>query len=124
MRPTDEEQELDREPEGEPEVEYTPDIRDERTGLMCWKDSKLACGGSCMAYVTHPRRANSSELSEQQTHCSLLTSMERLGRNSSILADLLTRNERRRKSEEADRKRTQQFAQTDPNRSPFGGKKE
>jgi hypothetical protein len=119
--PTDEEK---PDQEAEPDVEYTPDIRDARTGLMCWRDSKLACGGFCMAYVTHPRRSNSSELGEQQTHCSLLTSAERLGRNTTILADMLTRAERKRRSEEADRKRTEQFAQIDPNRSPFGGKKE
>lgn len=100
-----------------------PDMRDEDASLFCFLDDSRSCNGTCMAYTSFPRTSKDSELSEQQAHCSLLMSMERIGRGTIISASMLSKQAARRASELADQQRTGQFTR-DATHSPFGGKKE
>lgn len=95
--------------------------------LYCFMDSERVCGADCMAFITFPRASNSSELSEFQTHCSLLSAADRLGRNVTIVAaELVARNKRDkinridddRKDKAAQPVSTGPFA-AQPNTSPF-----
>lgn len=108
------------------EQEYAPNIRPAHTGLLCPFDMQRPCGSDCAAYVTHPRRSASSELNEQSSHCALISGVERLGRNLTIIADGLVKAEKRRQLSEADKKRQDQFAPAFAGvaKSPFGGKKD
>jgi len=94
----------------EDELVYHPEqeVLEEGLGvdkLFCFLEQDRLCGASCMAFVTHPRRAEVSELVESQSHCSLLLAADRLGRNITILASTLSQSERRRKMADIDAKR-------------------
>jgi len=108
------------------EQEYAPNIRPAHTGLLCPFDMQRPCGSDCAAYVTHPRRSSSSELNEQSSHCALISGVERLGRNLTIIAQGLVKAEKNRQVSEADRKRQGQFVPdlAGGMKSPFGGKKD
>jgi hypothetical protein len=108
--------------EDEEDQVFSPNIRPPGNGLLCFLHPDHACGPWCASYVTNPRLSNSSELNEQSSHCSLLLSAERVGRNVVILVEMMVRTERKRSAEEADRKQREQFSTTDASRSPFGGK--
>lgn len=73
--------------------------------LLCFLTPDRMCGADCMAYVTFPRTASSSELSEHQAHCILLSSAERVGRNITILASDLVKTSRRQRIAAADKAR-------------------
>jgi len=80
----------------------------DKTGLeqmMCFMDAERICGPDCMAFLTFPRRANSSELSEMQSHCTFLSSADRIGRNITILASALHDTARRAKTKDMDAER-------------------
>ena len=111
MRPEDEVPEEDGYIEEE-------EVRPVTTGLYCFIDSTRACGAECVAFVTHPRASRSTELNEQAAHCSLLLGVERMGRNLTVLAQVVSEGAKKRKLSDADRKRTEQF---DPHRQgPVG----
>lgn len=68
---------------GEDEVPYIeePDELDddhESNGLICFLDPERVCGADCMAYTTMP--SESPYLNDQQKHCMLIVSAERLSR--------------------------------------------
>lgn len=115
-------EELGSLPEDESEQVFQPNIRDAKTGLMCFMDKQFACGAACMAYVSAPRRASNSELCEQQFHCAVIVGLERLGRNVTIATELLAKSELRRRAKEQDQERQGQFTSTDAGTSPFRGK--
>lgn len=104
----------------------------DKTGLeqmMCFMDAERICGPDCMAFLTFPRRANSSELSEMQSHCTFLSSADRIGRNITILAAALHATSIRNKTKDMDDKRehakgtaTQQGPFAQPPASPFPNK--
>lgn len=73
--------------------------------IFCFMDSNRLCGAECMAYITFPRASKATELSEAQQHCSLLMAADRLGRNTTIIASLLSEGERRRHRAQVDAKR-------------------
>ena len=49
------------------------------TGLYCFLSETRPCGPECMAYVLRPMD-KAGELNDQQRHCSVLVSTDRLGR--------------------------------------------
>lgn len=99
--------------------------RPETTGLYCFLQDTRVCGASCMAYVTYPKASSSSELGGQQQHCALLSGVERVGRNVTVLASIQANTAKRAQVEAADRRRDQQLIPRDPavqaEKSPFGG---
>lgn len=70
----------------EGELIAQPNLQDANTGLFCFLNSDRPCGPDCMAYTTHVKRAASSELNAQSAHCSVLVSLERAGRNLTVIA--------------------------------------
>jgi hypothetical protein len=100
------------------------EMRPTTTGLFCFINSDRACGAECMGYTTYPKRAETSELSDQQAHCALLNNADRVGRNMVIATSILASGERKKRLSEADKQRASQF---DPSKqaqqSPFGDKK-
>lgn len=101
------------------------DIRDRTTGLYCFIESDRVCNASCAAYVTHPRVSPASELNEQQSHCGLMLCFERMGRNVTVLAQIAAEGAKKKKIEEADKKREAQFSQSSSvaKTSPFPERK-
>jgi len=76
-----------------------PALTEEELGdverLYCFLDGARVCGGSCMAFITFPREAKSSELSGVQKSCALLQSFERTGRNLTVLAQTVVQQDKR-----------------------------
>ena len=68
------------EAEDDPYIDRPDVLNDdaERNGLVCFLNADRACGPDCMAYVTFP--SESLLMSEQQKHCIVLVSTERLAR--------------------------------------------
>lgn len=104
---------------------FIPEIRSHE-GLCCFLTADRVCGPDCMAFVTNPTASQKSELSEQQQHCSLLVSAERVGRHLPIIASILNAacttleaREKRSKIEDADRRRNASTHGVPPN--PFTG---
>lgn len=50
----------------------------DQSGLTCLFSIDRLCGADCMAWTTQP--AEKSALNEQQKHCTIIVSLERLGR--------------------------------------------
>ena len=109
------------------ELEEVPEIRDVDASPMCFVNRLRACGPECLAYVTHPRLAKTSELTEEQARCALINNAERCGRGVIMTAtavgevavklnSLLSRF----KARDADAARIGQFQPT-ATTSPFGG---
>jgi hypothetical protein len=100
------------------------EIRPRTTGLFCFLNSDRVCGAECMAFVTHPRMASSSEMNAQQQHCVLLTSAERVGRNVTAIASMQASSLKKTRIDKADQQREGQFQEPiqQAQRSPFGGK--
>jgi hypothetical protein len=99
----------------------------ELSGLDCFLSEKRVCGPSCMSFTKPRRFADKSELSEQQQHCTLLASIERVGRHLPILASIAhdsfktyEATEKRRRVQDADRQREASTQGIPPN--PFGRK--
>ncbi len=84
------------------------------TGLYCFMDLTRPCNSSCAAFVTFPKRAQSSELGEQSSHCSLLSSVERVGRNTTIIAEILHKQQKKSADQARETNLTQSVT------SPFG----
>jgi hypothetical protein len=82
--------------------------------VYCFLDRERVCGPECMAFLTHPRQSNSSELSDLQAHCTLLTGMDRLGRNITIIASTLTGKARSEAIKEQDTIRERNTPKADP----------
>jgi hypothetical protein len=76
--------------EHESEFLENPDMREKDAAPMCFMNHLRPCGPECLAYVTHPRRAKASELSEEQVHCALISNAERVGRGSVMAANAVT----------------------------------
>lgn len=97
------------------------EMRTEASTLYCFLDGNRSCGPSCMSYTTFPKELpHASELSGQQAHCVLLTSLERTGRSLVITTSLLVQKQRRAENRAADQKREQQFPHVPATaRSPF-----
>lgn len=76
------------EDEGNPYVERPDRIDDTvENGLVCFFNMDRPCGPDCMAYTTTPSESVGMNL--QQKHCIALVSVERLGRFSGVLVQLL-----------------------------------
>jgi hypothetical protein len=105
------------------EEAFHPNLRPADTGLMCPFNMHRPCNADCMSYTTAPRHSSNSELNEQQAHCALIVGLDRLGRNVTILTEMMVRGERQRRADEADKKRETQFTHPDASKSPFGGGK-
>jgi len=82
--------------------------------LYCFMDAERVCGPECMAFLTFPRKANSSELSEMQAHCTFLTSADRVGRNITILTSALINKTKADKLKDIDRARDQATPKVSP----------
>lgn len=95
-------------PEADTPFLHHPDKIDDdvRNGLMCFLNGDRQCGADCMAYTTEA--AQSQYLSQQQAHCSFVVAVERLGRNTGILAKILNDGVGLFSNELADKKRTGQ----------------
>ena len=111
----------------EGELASVPNMRDVDASPMCFLNADRGCGAECLAYVTHPKLAQSSELTVEQAHCALINNAERCGRGvimaSKAMSDVAVKLHSlvaRSKTREADRERTSQFQDT-ATRSPFGG---
>lgn len=85
--------------ETEEELYAQEEMKPRTSGLYCFMDATRVCGAECMAYVTHPRSSASSELAEQQQHCALLNSAERLGRNVTALASIAAKDAKDRQDQ-------------------------
>jgi len=114
------------------EILFHPDVVDEPeeesevgvNQLYCFLDETRLCNAACVAWKTHPKESQRSELSEFQTHCVLLHNVERLGRNVTIAASALSSSVTREKTREADERRKAQFNPTSQTpTSPFPGGK-
>ena len=55
-----------------------------RNGLLCFLNADRVCGADCASYSPEP--GGGPSLSEEQRHCVLLCSAERLGRHSGLIA--------------------------------------
>lgn len=100
----------DDKPEVDEELVFHPEqeVLGEGEGLdrlFCFLEQDRVCGPACMAFLTHPRSSDSSELATSQEHCALLLAADRIGRNITILASTLAQSERRRKMADIDAKR-------------------
>jgi hypothetical protein len=105
------------------------EMRPDTTGLYCFLNDERVCGAECMAFITFPKQSDNSELGKQQAHCALLNNADRLGRNVVIAVSMLARAEKKKRSAEADQKRSNQFdphkhgpVAVSPDKSPFGEK--
>lgn len=65
---------------------FSPNMRPEDTGLMCFMDAARPCGAECMAFTMSEK---SPALSLQQSSCVLLVGVERMGRFTGGLVSLL-----------------------------------
>ncbi len=117
--------------EDESELLESPNMRDADSSAMCFLDRERPCGPECLAYVTHPKLAKSSDLTQQQAHCAIINNFERVGRGTIMVGQavaevassarsLLTRG----KTVDADKARTGQFDEPlkQATQSPFGKK--
>lgn len=82
---------------------------DERNGLMCFMEGSRQCGADCMAFLGFGNEVAVPGLSVQQSQCSLLVNVERIGKHSVIIASLLSKKIKDEKNAEIDRKREAQF---------------
>lgn len=82
-------------------------------------DDERVCNASCMAFCTFPRTSNDSELNQQQSHCVLISSAERLGRHAVIFVGMMAEHHKRRKVAEQDARRAAATPQG-PFASPLG----
>lgn len=110
--------------ETEEELAFQPEQVDAAVGvgsLYCFLNADRVCTADCMAYSTAPRVAASSELNAEQSHCVLLASAERVGRNVTVVASLLADKERKSAARVADERRQSELLQGP--RSPLGAPK-
>ena len=77
--------------------------------MFCFIDKARVCGGDCMAYQAFPRE--NKELQEMQTHCMLLSSIERIGRSTTIGMSHLVKLQEMTNKEYIDRKNREMDAQ-------------
>lgn len=77
--------------EGNPYIER-PDQMDDvsSNGLICFFNPDRVCSSDCMAFTT--QATESPSLNAQQKHCSLLVSVERVGRFTGVLVQLLKKD--------------------------------
>src|SRR5688572_22597438 len=90
--------------------------------MYCFLSSERLCGPDCMAFITFPKRSNSSELSDLQSSCAILSGIDRLGRNITILASTLVDKTKRDKTKAQDEERdrnTPKVGLPPPIGSPF-----
>lgn len=87
--------------------------------IFCFIDQDRMCGPACMAFVTYPKVSSATELSKSQTHCALLISADRIGRNTTIIASILSKSEVRQKMSDLDAKREAASRPDGPFASPF-----
>lgn len=116
--------------EEEGELIESPNMRDQDASPMCFLTADRPCGAECLAYVTHPKLAKASDLSEQQAHCAIINNLERVGRGTIMVGQAVAAVASsahslvsRGKTAEADKVRTSQFdPATQATTSPFGKK--
>jgi hypothetical protein len=90
-------------------------------GLLCFLNDTRECNASCMAWITHPSGCG-PELNEVQSHCMLITGVERIARHTTIIASGLADSEKKRRIAEADKRREKSMPLTPkpmPMQSPF-----
>lgn len=93
--------------EVEPFIHSPDEIDDDpKNGLMCFLNDVRQCGPECMAFTTSP--AESPMFNQQQKHCTLLVSMDRLGRHTGIAAKILSDMTAKQRTILADQARAQQ----------------
>lgn len=83
--------------------------------LLCFLNKDRFCGPDCMAYKTIPD--DNKQLDKGQQHCVLLSAIERTGRSTNIIAQLIDTILKRDKTKDADAKRGSPPAPP----SPYGG---
>jgi len=83
-------------------TDVTDEDREGIEQLYCFLGSERVCGADCMGFITFPKRSESSELSELQSHCGLLQNIDRAGRNLVILAGTLVSNSKASKRDKQD----------------------
>jgi hypothetical protein len=96
-------------PENVAVPESVPD--DETSGLVCFMNSERPCGPDCMAYMSRP---SDSPLDPQQRHCVVLVGVERLSRHTVIGVKVISDLVSFLKTNDQDRKRTEQRPPTPP----------
>lgn len=71
--------------------------------LFCFMDQQRVCGPDCMSFRTVPDE--NRQLDKAQQHCVILSSIERTGRSTNILASVLSEHLRHTKVKDADAQR-------------------
>jgi hypothetical protein len=70
-----------------PYIEQPSEKRDDlANGLICFIDPTRECGPDCMSFTTTP--AESPGLNDQQKRCTILVSLERVGRYLGVFVKL------------------------------------
>lgn len=110
---------MDTEQEEDELIEQS-EMRPPNVGLYCFIDSCRACGPDCLAYVAFPniKTIQTSELSEQQVHCAVVTGIERAGRGIIMLASSVSGLLKKQEIQAADASRRASIPDTVT--SPFG----
>ena len=93
-------------------------------GMDCFMDDGRVCNAACMAYSTFPRSSKDGELSEQQSHCVLLSSAERVGKHLVIIAGMMAEETKRKKVAQQDLQRAASTVPQGPFASPLPAGKE
>lgn len=75
-------------------------------GLVCFLDCRRPCDATCAAYTTANMAGD--ELSEQQGHCSLLVSLNRMGKHAVIIASMMQSRMLQERKEREDKVRSLQ----------------
>ena len=74
----------------ESELVESENMREMGASPMCFLSAVRPCGAECLAFVTHPKLAKSSDLTEEQAHCAFISNAERVGRGSVLAANAMT----------------------------------
>lgn len=95
-------------PETEDDLPSSPDMDDvAENEVFCFLDHGRPCTAECIAYKTFPDESRHVE--QHQSHCVVLTSVERAGRSLNIVAGLISQIVSKKKVEDADAKRAAAF---------------
>ena len=102
-------------------MEYAPNMKVDG-GLMCFLDNSRECGPDCMAFLGFGQEADTQNLSPQQRQCLLISSVEKIGRFSGIIAKILYDDSVAAKKAAADSRRTEGLRPPGPMDRPPSGK--
>jgi hypothetical protein len=76
-------------------------------GLICFKDKQRVCGPDCMAFTTPP--AGPDYVDQQWARCILLVNSHRTGKHLAVIYGLLSEQNQKAKTLQADQLRMGQI---------------